>query len=329
MHVAYGRGGPNLSRLQAGAVQLHVLEPKGNHSLGLAWTILRLIRRVRPDVVQTWLLQMDVLGGSAALACRVPLILSERSSAAGYPATWKNRLRRLVGSQAACIVANSHGGLDYWRADVPAERLRLVRNCVVSPDRQVHEPIEEGVAHRMEQPLIVFAGRFSYEKNIPTLVEAFITVAKLRPDVKMVMFGDGPERPAAARRIAEAGVLDRIVIADFTSHLPAWMMRAATCVSVSHFEGHPNVVMEAAAIGCPLILSDIPSHRELFDETSALLVPPDSPAGISQAILVTLDDEPHARERAERARTVAAQFELGAVASAYRGIYEEIVSGSR
>ncbi|KNZ31783.1 MAG: hypothetical protein AD742_14925 [Methylibium sp. NZG] len=329
VHVAYCSAGPNFGRIEGGGVQLHALKPSGNHNPALAWAILRLLKRVRPDVVQTWLLQMDVLGGHAALLCKVPLIVSERSSAAAYPPGWKTRLRLSVGKRASCIVANSLGGLDYWRPHVGADRLRVVRNCVLPAQAKVavSESAEDFPPNGL--PLVIFAGRFSHEKNIPNLVEALVLVARRQPDAFVIMFGDGPERAAATLRVAAEGFGERFVIRDYSADLPAWMARASVCVSVSHFEGHPNVVMEAAAAGCPLVLSDIAAHRELFDENSCAFAPAGSPGLIGDAVLQTLHNPQHARGRAAKARLVASGMDLDSTVSTYRTIYQSAAARGR
>jgi len=147
--------------------------------------------------------------------------------------------------------------------------------------------------------------------------------------VVAMMFGEGPERAEAAQRIAAAGLSERILLKGYSSELPAWMARSAVCVSVSHFEGHPNVVMEAAAAGCPQVLSDVPAHRELFDDASAAIVPADSPGRIAEAVLDVLQNPTPARERADRARTIVAQCDLQATARAYRQIYEQAAASAR
>lgn len=329
VHVAYCSGGPNLTRLENSGIHLHQLASAGNHDPALAWAIFKLVRRLRPDVVQTWLIQMDILGGAAALLNRVPLIVSERSSAAAYPLGWKTRLRMLIGQRAACIVANSHGGIDYWGPLLGADRLHLVRNCVSPSEHPVGEPLLAITNDVAGRPVVLFAGRFSYEKNIPVLVEALILVARQHPNAAVLMFGEGPERESARLRIADEGLAGRIVVAGYSSQLAAWMAHAAVCVSVSHFEGHPNVVIEAAAAGCPLVLSDIPAHRELFDESTAAIVPADSPPRIAEAVLEVLHNPARSRERATRARAITAQCDLPTATAAYRSIYESVVCASR
>lgn len=329
VHLAYGQGGPNLARLENTEVHLHPLAATGNHDPKLAWRIHSLVRRLRPDVVQTWLLQMDVLGGAAALLNRVPFILSERASKMAYEPGLKNSLRLWMGQRAARVVANSTGGAEYWRRHIGPERLAVVRNCITPSEPQAVPPSAPGVEVRPGQPIILFAGRLCTQKNVLRLVDALAVVMQQRHDALALLFGEGPDRASIVGRIREHGLERSVILNGFTTDLARWMKRASVCVLPSLFEGHPNVVIEAAAAGCPLVISDIKSHREFFDSSCALLVPPESPALIAQAIVQTLSDTRAAQERAANAMSVVSQFDLTKMALAYRSIYAELATAWR
>ena len=79
-------------------------------------------------------------------------------------------------------------------------------------------------------------------------------------------------RAAVEAAVAGLGLADRVRLVGFVPDAWAWMKRASVLVSPSLFEGHPNVVLEAAACGCPLVVSDIPAHREFLDGENAVLV---------------------------------------------------------
>ena len=97
-------------------------------------------------------------------------------------------------------------------------------------------------------------------------------------------------------------------------------------VSVGFFEGRPNAVLEAMACGCPLVVSDIPAHREFLDEGSALLVSPEVPAAIAQAIGSVLTAPDDAARRAKEARAKAAQWSNQAMARQYAHVYQEVLA---
>lgn len=85
VHVALIKEGSNFESLAATGTAIHKISTRGNHDLGLLWRLMKLIRAIRPRLVQTWLTQMDVCGGISSRLTRTPFILSERSCAPAYP----------------------------------------------------------------------------------------------------------------------------------------------------------------------------------------------------------------------------------------------------
>lgn len=321
-HVGYCYEGPNLAPLLDSPVFLHQLRVAGNHDPRLFWQVWTLIRAVKPDVVQTWLLQMDVMGGAAALLAQVPFILSERSSASAYPPGWKTFLRGSVGMFASSIVANSQGGVDYWVSLGAKVPIHLIRNCVTPSKCALAD-----VGHIPPAiPLILFAGRLSPEKNVILLLDALIKVVSAVPECVVVMFGEGPLLDGLRRKIADANMAGRIRLGGYARNLAAWLNRADVCVSISNFEGNPNVALEAAAQGCPLVLSDIPAHREVFDETSAWFVKHKSVDDVSDGILRALREKEERSAKTERAKRVVASYTPDTILAEYLRVYSDVMN---
>jgi len=320
-HVGYCQEGPNLQPLLESSVHLHRIDVAGNHDPRLLWQVWSLIRRVKPDVVHTWLLQMDVVGGVAALLSKVPFVLSERSSTSAYPPGWKIFLRKKIGMFASSIVANSQGGMDYWMSLRTMGTIHLIRNCVISAQYDFGDLYDELPA----TPFILFAGRLSPEKNVLLLLDALVQVVNIVPEYLVIMFGDGPLRDDLQRKITDYGMGGRIRLGGYTSGLAAWLNRADVCVTISNFEGNPNVTLEAAALGCPLVLSDIPAHREIFDETSAVLVNHKSVDSVSKGILWALREKGERLEKAEKAKHLVASYSPDVILAEYRRFYSDVV----
>jgi len=119
----------------------------------------------------------------------------------------------------------------------------------------------------------------------------------------------------------ELGVAHRLVFTGFVENLWDLMKRANALVSLSRFEGRPNVVLEAMACGCPLVVSDIPAHREILDERSALFADPDDPAAAAAALKATLVCGDEARGRARAARVSDAGLPVEETARLYEQLY--------
>ena len=123
-----------------------------------------------------------------------------------------------------------------------------------------------------------WTGRLSPEKGFDLLVEAAALVVREHPRVGFLLCGDGPERPALARRIAEHGLEGKFVLAGFRTDLerllPAWDL----AVLSSHTEGLPVAVLEALAAGVPVVATAVGGTPEVVEDgVSGYLVPPGGP----------------------------------------------------
>jgi glycosyltransferase involved in cell wall biosynthesis len=306
-------------------VILHRLRSLGNHDPWIFVQLAALMRRIRPDIVQTWILQMDILGGLAAWATGTPWALREPSSALAYPATVKCGLRQWVGARANAILANSKGGEAYWRGIGPSPPCRVIPNGIPLESLESVPPGSfAGFGLPAGRKVILYVGRFEEGKNIEHLADALSLVAASEP-VSAVLAGDGPSLPAIRQRIERLGISDRVVLPGFVSDAWAMMKRADAFAFPSAFEGLPNVVLEAMACGCPLVVSDIPAHREFLDERSALLVDPERPGEIAEALRRTIADPEGARARARAAKEKIAPWSVASVAKLYEDAYRDVL----
>ncbi|PWB42321.1 MAG: hypothetical protein C3F19_04435 [Rhodocyclales bacterium] len=331
VHVALCEGGPNLERLRSSSAVVHRIPRRSNYDPGIAVGLVRRIRAVKPDIVQTWIPQMDVIGGIAALWTGVPFVVSERSSQAQYPGGWKDRLRCAIGRRAARIVANSEGGRAYWISQGKgAGSIAVIRNGIPFEeiDRSPEDvPGSPGVLP--EEELIVYAGRLSREKNLWNLVEAVRLVLGARPKARAILFGEGSQRAGLEEAAQRNGFGDRLQLRGYTDGIWGILKRADVFVSVSTHEGNPNAVLEAAACRCPVLLSDIPAHRELLDAESAVFVPPSSVSGIAEGIEGVLEHAEEAKRKAEIAYSRMLRYSIGSAAEAYLSLYGDVLDAAR
>jgi glycosyltransferase involved in cell wall biosynthesis len=326
VHVALVSGGPNLERLRSGGATIHRLQARSNYDPTLLWQLARAMESVRPDVVQVWMLQMEILGALAARYRGVPWIFSERCSELAYPPTAKNRLRAWVAGTATAIVANSRGGREYWDERLASGARFVIPNALPTAEiASVAVADETRTGIPASGQLVLFAGRLTDQKDPMRFVRALATVLR-RPDIVGVVAGDGPLRDAVEAEVRLLGLADRVRFTGYLDDVWAWMKRANVFVSPSLFEGHPNTVLEAAACGSPLVVSDIAAHRELLDADSASWVRAGGAADeLSTAILQVLDDPPGARTRAARAARGVAELSVERIAQEYDRVYMEVI----
>lgn len=320
------RPGKNLERVIKSGARYVQLENFGNFDPLVLWRLFRLIHIHKPDLVQTWIPQMDILGGLIANLTNVPYVTSERTSTAGLPRGWREVIRVFIGQRAAAIIANGAGGREYWQSRAPDTPLFVIPNSIPFAEIEAAMPITEpDLSLGTEDELVIYLGQLIEIKNISNLVAAFIEVAHKRGCAKMALVGDGALSEDIVTLIAASGLSDRIRVFPFSTKPYGWFKSAKLFVSVSHFEGNPNTVLEAVGAGCPIVVSDIPAHREFLDDDSARFVAGESPEAIAQGILEVLRNPVTARGRATLAKERLATRTRSAIARRHIGVYEEVL----
>ncbi len=322
VHVAFVRAGPHLEALERAGVHPHPIGVASNTDPRLVWALARLSTRVNPALVQTWLTQMDVAAGLATRLTGRPWVLAERSSAAAYPASWKQSLRARLARSADLIVANSEGGAAYWTAAAPATPRRVIGNALPL-DR-----IRNAPAVDLPPNAVVFVGRLSAEKRVATLLHA-LADGSPPADAQLFLCGDGPERAALEALAARLGLADRVRFLGRRDDAWSVIRSAAVVVNPSAFEGRPNAVLEAMAAGRPVIVSDIPAHREILDSTSAWFVDPENPTQLAEAIRAALTDRSDVGARTRAAGRRVEPFDLPRIVEQYDRAYDAVLAGRR
>jgi glycosyltransferase involved in cell wall biosynthesis len=176
-------------------------------------------------------------------------------------------------------------------------------------------------------PQAVFVGRLAVEKGLQSLVDAWPTVRRAFPDARLTLVGDGPERPALEARVAALGLGDCVRLLGSMADPGSILRGADLFVLPSREEGMSIALLEAMALGIPLVASAIPGNRKLIDEgVHGLLARPDDPADLARAIRAQWTDLPNAaRMGLEARRRVQEHYSIGAVARAHLDLFRRLV----
>ncbi|TNC73804.1 glycosyltransferase [Rubellimicrobium roseum] len=140
-------------------------------------------------------------------------------------------------------------------------------------------------------PVILGAGRLTAQKDFPTLLRAFARLREARPGARLVILGEGEDRPALAALGADLGLTEAL---DLPGHVPdalPYLARADLFALSSRWEGLPTVLIEAMGCGCAVVSTDCPSGPSEILDGGRLgpLVPPGDPARLAEAMLSALD----------------------------------------
>lgn len=181
-----------------------------------------------------------------------------------------------------------------------AARITVVPNAVPLPralDAEQRAAARARFAVAPGEALLLAAGRFTAQKNFGDLVTAAELLAADGVPYRLVIGGDGADRPALVSRIAAAGLADRVLLPGNLADLDQVMGAADVFVMSSRWEGLPLVLLEAMAAGLPTAAFAIDGVRELVvDHQGGLTVPPGDTAALAGA-LATLAADPDLRAR--------------------------------
>ncbi len=321
IQVGYVDSGPGKWPADVPTSRLSPQAPRRPHDPRLISDILRLIRGGKADIVQTWILSMDVVGGLAATIAKIPWVVREPSSADLYGRRFKSELRvRLAGAAARSVIANSSAGQAYWRTRTPRMATLVIRNAVPIEDVRAAGPITDG----SETPTGIYVGRLHQGKNVDVLLRASAAVMSRRP-FALQLCGDGAERSRLVSLVSELGIAPRVRFAGYVDDVWQRMRAAQVVLHLSSVEGDPNAAIEAFAAETPAILSDIPAHREIADDRLALLVPTRDVDATAGAIHAVLDKPSAAQARAVLASRSVANRSIAAAATAFEELYQAVL----
>lgn len=189
----------------------------------------------------------------------------------------------------------------------------------------------EMFAHADPAPLpdgrrILFVNRLDRRKGFGVMVEAFRRLAEERPDVLLVVAGDGEDRTAV--RDLPIAIRARVVMLGDVPHrnLPSYHSACQVfCAPATGRESFGIVLVEAMAAGLPVVASDIPGYREVVrDGVEGLLVPPGDPEALAEGVGKVLDDPDAARRLGGAGRERAARYSWDVVAADLEAVYAEV-----
>jgi len=264
--------------------------------------LVRYLRRERPQAMLSTLNHANIIALWAKKLAHVPTRLVVReantvSMEATNVATLKGKLMphliRIFYPWADAIVANSRGvAEDLMKlTGLPPDNIKVIYNPVVTPELFVkaEEPLDHPWFGPGEPPVILGVGRLTKQKDFPTLIRTFALVRKERP-ARLMILGEGEERPNLEALVRELGLEEDVALPGFVENPYKYMKRAAVFVLSSRWEGLPNALIEALALGAPVVATDCHGGpREILEDGKwGHLVPIGDIEALAKAILNVL-----------------------------------------
>ncbi|MBS0579576.1 MAG: glycosyltransferase family 4 protein [Proteobacteria bacterium] len=292
-----------------------------------------LVKKVRPDVVVSFLTNVNVTVLGALGYLGVPLVISERVDPAAdveLPGMLK-LARGLLYRRAEALVVQTEAAAAHYRGRV--SRLPPMR-VVPNPLPADLASMSTRASHSSRGGCVIAMGRLTAQKGHTALIEAFARAFVDAEEWQLQIWGEGPLREQLQQRIEALGLAGRIRLCGLTAQPWSALAKGQIFAMTSLYEGFPNAMLEAQALGLACIAFDCPSGpRELSDGGSAaVIVPAGDVEGFALALRRLADNAAGREQLGQRAATfVRQQFAESTVLRAWDELLDEVIAdkGSR
>jgi len=273
----------------------------------------RIIRGLNPDIVISFTYMTNCETIVALTGTGIPLIVSERNNptAQRLPIIWRF-MRVVLYPRTAAVVMQTDSAAAWARKIADGARVHTIPNFVEPPSGQ-GENIFPGIPQTGH--LITAAGRLTHQKGFDLLIEAFSRIGKDKADWSLVILGEGEDRGLLQNLISRLSLHDRVFLPGRVQSLEPVLRKSDIFVLSSRYEGFPNVLLEAMAMGLPVLSTDCPYGpgdiiRQGYD---GILVPNQDIQALANALGALMENEEERGRLASRSGSVLIRFGKDAV----------------
>ncbi|NEO14782.1 MULTISPECIES: glycosyltransferase family 4 protein [unclassified Moorena] len=293
------------------------------------WVLRRTIKSLHPDVVISFLDQINILTLLALVKTNYPVLVSEqndpRKSSSGK--MW-DRLRHITYSFADKVVSVGDGVNQYFDW-LPETKRAVIYNPLASINsRPSMDKLLETKGADLTKKWIVAIGRLTHQKGFDILLSAFKKHAGHHPDWQLIILGEGELRPELENLRDQLGLTDNVIFPGVVRNPFSVLKRSELFVLSSRFEGLPGVLVEALACGLPVVSTDCPSGpREVIrDGVNGILVPSENRLALATALERLISNEEERKRLASYAPKITEQFGLGTIIERWEILFSDVIS---
>lgn len=281
------------------------------------------LRREKPDILIPFARKALYRGLMAAYFIRIPVLISIRTDPAGHYEEWSDRVQiPLLFPRADGCVFQTEGARAFF-----APRLQDNSRIILNPINPKYIGVPEP---KVRRKTVVQSGRLVDFKNQPMLIRAFVEVHKKHPEYDLEIYGgdsfDGTKE-ILERLIEENRAGSYIRLMGASDSLEKDLADAALFAFTSDWEGLPNALMEAMALGLPIVATDCPCggpRTIMSHEKDGLLIPVKDQKALEDGINRLIEDRELANRLGREARKIAERANGEAVFEQWKEYIEEL-----
>ena len=321
-------------RLQDAGVKVHSLSPHKHLPLYLA-TLPALFLANRPDILHCHLIPSNIIAKPLGALMGVPLILNHDHT--NDPQRIDNKLLlaldKTTNRFAHHIIAVAGACRDFLiqHESIPPEKITLVPNAIdlrrFSPGNADRAESRNKFGLPIDAKVIAGVGRLNPQKNFSLFLDIAAALAPRFPELRFLLAGEGPEESMLREKARTLGLADRIVFAGYVADTRQVYAAADILLMPSRFEGLPMTLLEAMAMGLPVVASKLDGIAEVIEDgREGFLIESNDTHGFVERCAALLENPAKSSEFAANARAkIEARFSVERMTSAVEAIYDQFL----
>lgn len=327
-----------VSELEAASVRVHcVAGASGRVGITGWWRLVRLLRKLSPDVVHSHMRGANLATRLARPFANIPVLvctahnLKEGVNRRGTTGATET-LYRLTDRFCDLTTNVSRSAVARYietRA-APVDRIRFVPNGIDIDRFRRDDLARARIRNELQladRPVVINIGRFHPQKNHELLVRAFAEAHVKVPGAVLLLVGAGDLQPEIKSLVAALGIAPAVRFLGIRNDVRDLLSAADLYAMSSRYEGLPVVLLEAAASGLPIVATAVGGNTEIVQEgVSGLLVPSEDLTAFSRALisLLTFPNADRADWGAAGRRFVEGAYGIDNVVETWEGLYAEL-----
>ncbi|MDR1475141.1 MAG: glycosyltransferase family 4 protein [Holosporales bacterium] len=260
----------------------------------------KMFKKLKLDAIISFVDIANITTLIAATGISVPVIVSERTSPQNYkiPRLYQ-RIRRLFYPRAVFVLIQTESCKDYFHY---LDNIKIIPNAAMIPACTKKEMSSE-------VKNIVSTGRLHPHKDFDVLINAFKHLSERFPNIKLTIYGEGPERVNLEKLVESLNIQNRVFLPGVVSDIHSILADADLFVFPSRYEGFPNALCEAMAVGLPVIASDCAGNVDVVrDNIDGRFFPVGSIRALTELMTELLNDYEQRKRLSGNAKSICNRF---------------------
>jgi len=303
------------------------LAVRGEWDLVASARACRLTRRFAADLVHLHTAHAHAIGWLAGLWGSMPPKVVSRRVDFRPRSNALSRLKYRWPGQVYVAVSESVRQV-LIESGVDPSRVRTIHSGIPLPGRRP-EPtgrVRRELGIGQDRRIVVSVAALAPHKDHGTLLKAARRVVERVPEAHFVLVGDGPLADRIRRQVASLGLGDRVTLAGFRTDVEDILAESSVFVTSSRLEGLGTSTLDAMAAGLPVVATRVGGIPEMVrHESEGLLVPPQHPDALAEALVAVLGSEDRARRYGEAGRSRAAHFDISRTVDETEALYRDVL----